>query len=382
MQTRIRIIRISLGVICISLLAMVLYACAGMGGRFEKTSSARAPGGEQMARGLAVEEDFEGMPGLSEDEKGVSWIDQDAYAEPPAPGTSPTDSSADGDATPAAVHGAPNIESWIIPAAYAAETSPDERYLIRSGSLTCQVDDYDVAADQVAEVARKYDGVVTDSSMSKYGDGTRSGWVKIRVPNENFFDAWEDLRQIGEVADESTSSEDVSAQYLSAYSRLKVLVKEQETLEAMLEEAREVQKTRGLGEAYDVLLKTQERLSEVNYDIQSTEDRLRGLADRIERSTITVNLSERPVYEPEEFVWGLGSTFNEAWKDLLLGIRNGVRWLIRFLITSPLWLVPLAIIVLIIWAIIRLATRRQRRKKPTAPTPPANPPSAASSTED
>lgn len=260
-----------------------------------------------------------------------------------------------------------NLDDWFLPKAYAADTGLDERYLIRNGDISLKIDDYDAATAEITAVAEKHDGVVTDSQMSKHGDGTRSGWITLRVPGESFFAAWEELKQTGEVNNQQVSSEDVSSTYVSAISRLKILQKEQETLEAMLAEAREVQRTRGLGEAYSVLLQTQERLSEVNYQIQQTEDQVSQLADKITRSTIIVNLTERVEYESEGFTWGYGEAFEGAKKDLMLKWRAFVQGVIYFFVSGWTALVPWLVVLVIIWLLWRkwvaplLGKRKARR---------------------
>jgi hypothetical protein len=58
--------------------------------------------------------------------------------------------------------------------------------------------------------------------------------------------------------------------------------------------------------------------------------------------------------------------FRQAWKDLLLGFRNTVNGVVYFLVTMWLWLIPLAIVVAVVWLILRRVIRasqaRQRSK--------------------
>jgi len=253
-----------------------------------------------------------------------------------------------------------NVERWFSPAAYAEEARPKEEYLIRNGEMALRIDNYDKAWKAAADVAEQTGGTVTDSQMSKSDDGTREGWVVLRVPATHFFDAWNALRQIGEVISENTTAEDVSTQYVSAVSRMKNLLKEQVTLQGMLDDARQVQRTRGLGEAYKVLLDTQARLSDVTLELQTTQDTIDQLADKITRSSIKVNLSERAAYQAEEFAWGFGATLKAAYKDVLIGVKNTINALIYFVVTSVLWVPWVVILAVVIWWIV--AARRRRLK--------------------
>lgn len=242
------------------------------------------------------------------------------------------------------------LDNWMLPRAYAEDHELDERYLVREGDCKLEVDDYRKAADEVMAIARLYDGMVSDSHSSKRGDDTTEGWIKLRVPGEKFFEAWADVKEVGEVYEENIMTQDVSQQYVGYVSRLKNLMAEQATLQKMLEEALAVQRSRGLGEGYSILLDTQERLFNVTAEIESTEDRMNALADRITRSTITVHLTEvkaLPEQVKEEFTWGFGTTAGTAYKDLLKALRGAGQGFIYFIITCWTWLIPWAIVILI-----------------------------------
>ncbi|MCC7478181.1 DUF4349 domain-containing protein [bacterium] len=254
-----------------------------------------------------------------------------------------------------------DIESWFSPKAYAAENIPDTKYLIRTGDITLRIKNYDESAKSVEATAEKYGGIVTDSNSAQQYDGSRNGYLKLRVPNEQFRACYDELKELGEVTAENVSSVDVSHDYVTAVSRLKALLTEQETLRNMLAEAREVQKTRGLGEAYSVLLETQGRLSEVTAQIQGIEDQISQLADQITRSTITVNLNEIAQipsggkYEP-----GYGTTFEEAKLDLVRTRDAIIRGIIYFFIAGWLQLLPWAIAVWVIWLLYKRWQKKRR----------------------
>ncbi|HES57930.1 MAG TPA: DUF4349 domain-containing protein [Firmicutes bacterium] len=266
------------------------------------------------------------------------------------------------------------LDSWMLPEAYAQDHEVDERYLVREGNCSLEVDSYKAAADKVSGLARKYDGMVSDTHSTKNYDETVEGWIKIRVPADKFFDAWNEILEIGEVQDETISSQDVSRQYVGYVSRLKNLMAEQATLQQMLEEALAVQRSRGLGEGYSILLDTQERLFEVTGQIESTEDQLNALADRVTRSTITVSLREaKPLKQQvkEEFSWGLGTTAGTAYQDLLRTLRGMAQGFVYFIITCWTWLIPLLIVLMIArWAWRRWITPQLRKPSQPAPAGP------------
>ncbi len=78
------------------------------------------------------------------------------------------------------------------------------------------------------------------------------------------------------------------------------------------------------------------------------------LADQIQRSTITLTLSEQPSVETTGFHWGTGAAFQSAATVLLSGVRNALNLLIFLGVTSLLW----APWLLLGWYLLR--RRRQR----------------------
>ncbi len=245
------------------------------------------------------------------------------------------------------------LASWIVPQAYAQDHNINERYLIRAGACTLEIEDYRGAAQQVNAIAEKYGGIVSEVKSQRSGEDWLQGTLTIRVPNPSFFNAWTDILALGKVMEESIQTEDASQSYISTLSRMKNLLAEEAAVKEMYTEALAIQRTRGLGEGYKLLIETQERLFAISGQIQEAEDQLNALADRITRSTITITLFEKKEIEQQvqaEFHWGLGTTMSSAYRDLLINVRGKLQSLLYFLVTCWTWLLPLAFFVYVfIW---------------------------------
>jgi hypothetical protein len=258
-----------------------------------------------------------------------------------------------------------DIESWFSPKAYAAENTPDEEYLIRTGDMTLTVLDYDDTAKKIEVVGAKYGAIVTDSSGQQQWDGNRNGYLRLRVPSEEFRKCFDELKTLGDVTSENIASQDVSQSYVTAISRLKALLTEQETLRNMLTEAREIQRTRGLGEAYSVLLQTQQRLSEVTAQVQAIEDQVSQLADQITRSTITVNLNQvAQLPQGGKYNPGYSETWQRAKRDFILGRDQFINGLIYFVgsFWGLFWLLVIGGAAWWAWSRIKRALRKSKSK--------------------
>ena len=345
-------------------LFLLIQSCSDVGGKFRDESSSSAvttPG--TMYEGADKEVASSESSWLNQRSGSVNLDDQDTLFFKRLPGESADSNvdSGDSDIGTIAPSGfASAVENWLIPSAWAQDHGLDTKYLVRNGNIEMEIKDYEASYLEVFNISQRYNGMITDSQMEKFGDDTRVGWITVRIPGEKFQDAYNDLKKLGDVRNQSITSEDVSNQYITGISRMKILKQEQETLQGMLDDAREIQKTKGLGEAYKTLLSTQSKLSEITMQLQNTEDRVNALADRITRSTIRVGLSERPIAPaPDEFAWGFGSTFEKAKTDLMIGIDANGRVLVYWLVNGLIWWM---IWIGIFWFIWKVKGRELYRK--------------------
>ena len=109
----------------------------------------------------------------------------------------------------------------------AGDISPTEigepwatRMIIRTGDMSLVVADVAVALEGIVGLAENYEGYVVSSNSWREGDRL-VGIISIRVPAERFDDAIRALREMAvEVNSESTSSQDVTEEYVDLSAKL------------------------------------------------------------------------------------------------------------------------------------------------------------------
>jgi len=240
--------------------------------------------------------------------------------------------------TPAPPPSAEFVEDKGYPSEVPPNESTTERKIIRTGSITLEVEDIVETMDEVAEVADELGGYVVSSHKSE-GEKRTSGSIRIRVPADRFDEAFERLRQLAiAVPYESTEAKDVTEEYIDLEARLRNLEATEAQYLALLEKAEKVEE----------MLKVQQALSNVRGEIERIEGRMKYLERTSDMALIEVTLKEtKGLAEP----WSAFNTFKSAVRGLTSfgrGLATGLMWLGVF---CWIWIPPL-----VIWL------RRRRRK--------------------
>jgi hypothetical protein len=108
------------------------------------------------------------------------------------------------------------------------------------------------------------------------------------------------------------------------------------------------------------ILAVRNELSSVQQEIERIQGRLRYLANRVDLSTLTVEIVQKgkssiPVQPTLASAWKqMGKNLSTAWSKTL---QNSVA-LIGFLIMALIYLLPFALLLGVIWLVVRIGRRR------------------------
>lgn len=196
------------------------------------------------------------------------------------------------------------------------------------------------ALQSVTQVATAHAGFVHSSSIE--GEDARRGSLVIRVPSPSFDRALADLRDLGKVKRERITTEDVSQEFVDLEARLRNLEAQEVVLLRLMDEAQTVADT----------IRVQKELTGIQLEIERIKGRLRFLENQTSFGTISVALSEQgaaPAPSPGAIQRGW-----ERATDAFLVIVSGV-------IASLGVVVPLAILGLIVWLVVRRVRPRPVR---------------------
>lgn len=225
-----------------------------------------------------------------------------------------------------------------------------DRKIIRTGQLDLTVANVESSLAAVRDLAVQNGGFLF-SSNSRYDGDDMLATAVIQVPVDAFDSVMSGLRKMGtKVVSESTTSQDVSEEYTDLNSQVKNLQASELQLRALLGKATTVNDT----------LQVQNQLSGVQGQIEQLQGRINYLGHHSDLSTITVNLSPKPIVAaspppPPAPGWQPSETASRAWNASLDMLASAGDVLITAFVFLW-WLVPLALL-----AAVFARTRRTRR---------------------
>lgn len=193
-----------------------------------------------------------------------------------------------------------------------------------------------------------YNGHMYDSYRYRYAN------ITIRIPADQLNGFVGHVEDNANVVSQNTYTEDVTLNYVAVESRIAALEAERDRLLALMENAEDM----------DTLLKIDARLTDVLSELEQVNSQLRVYDNKINYSTIHLNLEEvkeyTPVEEEPDTVWERISTgFAKSMKNVGKGLTN----LFVFFVVSLPYLLPIAAAVTVVLLIVFGTKRLKERKR-------------------
>lgn len=207
--------------------------------------------------------------------------------------------------------------------------------LVYRGSLNIQTKDYEDSASKLRALVREYNGLI--ESEEEYEEGsyytgseTKKLWAlytTVRIPTDRYSDFMSGSAEIGNVVSRSSSAENISRRYNDVSAQIEALEKQQTRLLEMMDEAKTIED----------MIAVEDRLSEVQYQLNSLKTNRESMDTDIAYSTISVALREVRVYAEvnESFLQRLGNRlgngfvkFGDDVQALILGFAGALPYLL------------------------------------------------------
>ena len=228
-----------------------------------------------------------------------------------------------------------------------SSTQPSERKVVKNGSLQLLVKSADQTAKEMQALAQSLGGFVSEVNIYEVSAGTKTGAVTIRVPADNFSQAFEEIKKIAiKVERENISAQDITEQYVDLEAQLVNLqAQEQQYLEIMKK-----------FEKIEDILNVASRLGEVRGFIEQIQGQLKYLSQQADMASISASLTEEADVEIFGIRWRPLIIIKQSLREMLAGLQGYVDSMIGFIFRLPiilLWLATLGLVIFIGWKIAR-----------------------------
>ncbi len=237
------------------------------------------------------------------------------------------------------------------PAEYreSEETSGEIEYdtsrkIVYNSSIDIETKNFDEDVKAIKQLVASNGGYYESSSISGTAEyGGRNAYYTARVPSKNYQSFMESVGGIGSVTYSSENVDDITSNYVDVQARLKSLNRKLQRLEELEANAETVQD----------LLSIEDRINNVQYDIENYTAQLRLYDDKVDYCTVSISLDEVVTYSEvkKDTAW---NRFTEAFVSSFSGFIAFLQWIVIALI----YILPYALVAAVIFVIVLVATKK------------------------
>ncbi len=253
-----------------------------------------------------------------------------------------------------------SVGTGMTESAYGSQAAAD-RKLIRTVDMDVETREYDNALaaikNRVEELGGYIESMESYNGSSYYGyNNTRNANLLLRIPEEQLNSFLDEVSNVCNVVRQSENVVDVTLSYVDLESRREVLRAEQDRLLEFM----------GQAENMEDVIAIEQRLSEVQYELESMESQLRTYDNRISYGTVHLYVAEVEVLTPakSETVWErISGGFMDSLKNVCNGLVDFVIWILTCIPYLLVWAAVITLLVLFIKGMIRRSRKKKAKEK-------------------
>lgn len=241
----------------------------------------------------------------------------------------------------------------VLNSSSGTNQSATEQKLIKRVNIDAETEDLQALLPQITNKIGELGGYIESQELyngSKFSTNrSRNVRMTVRIPAARLGEFTGQVEGLSNVTSYTETAEDVTLQYVDTESRVKALQVEQERLLELLAKAEDM----------DVLLKIEDRLTDVRYELERYASQLRALDNKVDYATVYLYIAQVKVYtEPEPVtVWQrISSGFSGNLRDIGESLTNFFVWVTVYSPQLIFWAVVIAVAV----TVIRRRTRKIR----------------------
>ena len=240
-----------------------------------------------------------------------------------------------------------------------AETVQSNEKIIYTYNYSVETKQFDTFMQAVQSRINEYGGYLESSESNGNPEMNirRYANMVIRIPADKMHSFLNMVKENSNVTYSSSSTEEVTLSYVDMQSHIKALKTEQETLMGILERATKLED----------IITIQNQLTNIRYELESYESQLRVYDNRINYSTLYLDINEveRETNVATELTYGeeIKQGLSDTMYDIGQGMRDFSIWFIVNLPILLIWAVVIVAIILIVRKILKVRAKRVQKKR-------------------
>ena len=245
------------------------------------------------------------------------------------------------------------LQSDSVPNENGEAPQKNNEKIIKTVEAYVMTKEYDKYIDSLTASVTANGGYIenSDANMGGYGNTNRHSVYKLRIPADKLAAFMLSAEENGKITSKTETQQNVTLEYVDVESRISAYETEKETLTGLLEKAASLEN----------VLAIQERLSEVNYQIENYTAQLRVLENRVSYSTVTLHINEvERVVESERTLW---QRIKNEFLDNIDNLKEGLEDFAVAVIGGIPVIIPVAVIAIVAIIIIKNLIKKRRAKK-------------------
>ena len=228
-----------------------------------------------------------------------------------------------------------------------------DRKIIQSAFIEMETLTFDDSIEVVKNMTYEYkgyfEGMQIDGKRMDLADNEqyRTAVFRIRIPKNKFEYFLNSFEKLGNIINNELSSVDVTDRYIDTESHVKTLIIQEERLLEILKSAVNIED----------IIKLEERLSQVRYEIESFSGTIRKWDNQVEFTTVDLRIMEvQKVSHPKPKSTALKAV------DSFLDSTEAVIEILKGLIILTFGLIPFLIVILPVILVVRYFSKKNKIK--------------------
>ncbi|MBS4535931.1 DUF4349 domain-containing protein [Clostridium sp. D2Q-14] len=157
--------------------------------------------------------------------------------------------------------------------------------IIKNSYIKMEIIDFNKILEEIYDYINSKEGFIENSDINIVNEGNREyreGNINIKIPQEDLDETIKFISQRGKAINISTSSDDVTKEYIDLEARLSNLNIQEKRLKELLDEAENI----------DDILNIENELRRIRTEIEQAQSTLENLDDLVSYSTINLEMTE------------------------------------------------------------------------------------------